>query len=140
MSDAEVMRFTGFREPQAEEEIEQKLNEWINTANDELGVLCATDKTTKAFIGWFMLRITTTKYPELGFMLAKNKWGQGYATEVAKGILDYAFKKLPYSIIIASVDKQNIASTNVLKKIGMYPSLELKTEDQESLIYFEIRK
>jgi RimJ/RimL family protein N-acetyltransferase len=44
---------------------------------------------------------------------------QGYATEAAKAMVEYAFKQLRVKRIIATTEYANIASQNVMRKIGM---------------------
>ncbi len=44
---------------------------------------------------------------------------QGYATEAARGMLEYAFKQLHVGRVIAMTDYANVASQNVMRKLGM---------------------
>jgi ribosomal-protein-alanine N-acetyltransferase len=44
---------------------------------------------------------------------------QGYATEAARALIDYAFQHLRLKRIIAETDYDNIASIAVMKKLGM---------------------
>jgi RimJ/RimL family protein N-acetyltransferase len=44
---------------------------------------------------------------------------QGYATEAAQAMIEYAFKHLRVKRIIAETDFENVASQNVMRKIGM---------------------
>jgi RimJ/RimL family protein N-acetyltransferase len=44
---------------------------------------------------------------------------QGYATEAAQAMIEYAFKHLRVKRIIAETDFANVASQNVMRKIGM---------------------
>lgn len=62
----------------------------------------------------------------------RNQWGKGFATEVSEILIQYAFDTLKLKEIIAIVDPKNIASINILRKIGMgyqkttnYQGLEL---------------
>ena len=57
---------------------------------------------------------------ELGYSIGSAWWGKGYATEAAKAVLEFAFKKIQVHRIYASHHIENTASENVLKKIGMY--------------------
>jgi len=56
---------------------------------------------------------------ELGYRLAKSAWGQGYATESARAVRDYAFATLGLKRLIAMIDPSNLASIKVAQKIGM---------------------
>jgi ribosomal-protein-alanine N-acetyltransferase len=55
---------------------------------------------------------------ELGYTLARDRWGQGYATEVARACLVAGLEQLA-TRIIAVVDAENKASLRVPEKIGM---------------------
>lgn len=63
-------------------------------------------------------RIDETGEIELGFLLAQNAWGKGFATEITRACAGYGFKKLGFREIIAMTDKENTASQKVLEKIG----------------------
>jgi RimJ/RimL family protein N-acetyltransferase len=45
--------------------------------------------------------------------------GQGYATEAAQALVDYAFQHLRLKRIIATTTYENAASMGVMRKIGM---------------------
>ena len=56
---------------------------------------------------------------ELGWLLAKEYWGHGYATEAAKALRDYSFDVLGVTRLYAQCDSRNYASENLMKKLGM---------------------
>ncbi len=56
---------------------------------------------------------------ELGYTLARDCWGQGYATEAARACLAAGLAELSTPRIIALVDEENEASMRVPKRIGM---------------------
>lgn len=56
---------------------------------------------------------------EVLYRLAKAYWQNGYATEAAKAIMNYAFDAFGLISIIAIVDPENTASLNVVNKLGM---------------------
>jgi len=56
---------------------------------------------------------------ELIYILALDSWGQGYATEAASALRDYAFEQLGLRRIIALIDPENSASVRVAENIGM---------------------
>ncbi|PYX25889.1 MAG: GNAT family N-acetyltransferase [Acidobacteria bacterium] len=58
-------------------------------------------------------------HAELGYWLGVPFWGQGYATEAARAVLDYGFDVLNLHRIYASYLTHNVASGGVLRKIGM---------------------
>ena len=135
MTDESVMKHTGFGKVQPEEVIQERMAKWVSTANSALGVLGVFDKLTDEFIGWFMLQLKGGEHPEIGFMLVKGKWKQGYATEVAREILRHGLEDLKYQRIVAYASSENAASLAVLQKIGM--SRMPNPGESKDLIYFE---
>lgn len=79
---------------------------------------------------------------ELGWIISKKYWGNGYAEEAAREIMNFAIKELKVTKFIATCDGENISSYKVMEKLGM--SLVSKTrgrrnkssdEDREELLY-----
>ena len=69
-------------------------------------------------IGGVGLRNMDIDYYELGYWIGFKYWGKGYATEACYGLLNYVKKNTAFKNLKAHVYKENIASSNVLKKIG----------------------
>lgn len=49
------------------------------------------------------------------YLIGKNYWGQGYATEASRALLDYGFKQMNLDEIVAIVQPENTASKKLLK-------------------------
>lgn len=56
---------------------------------------------------------------DLGWRLKRTAWGKGYATEAAKACLDSALSHFGMKEVFAFATNTNLASENVMKKIGM---------------------
>ena len=56
--------------------------------------------------------------PEIGYWLGVAFWGQGYATEAARDLIDHAFGELGYDTLLAGARVSNPASRRVLQKCG----------------------
>ncbi len=56
---------------------------------------------------------------ELGYWVAREHWGKGYATEAAHAVISYGFSFLGLHRIHATPFKRNPASARVLQKLGM---------------------
>ena len=56
---------------------------------------------------------------ELGYTLAREAWGHGYATELAGALVDHAQTTLGVPVVVALVEPANTASRRVLEKLGM---------------------
>lgn len=54
------------------------------------------------------------------FTMSRAIWSQGYATEAAKAVLDFAFTGLNLHRVVATVHPENVASRTVItRKLGM---------------------
>jgi RimJ/RimL family protein N-acetyltransferase len=87
---------------------------------NNLGRWATYTKSNNEFIGWCGLKYRSERDEfDLGYRLIKSAWGNGYATEAAKHSLDHGINKLDLPIITGRAHIENIASLNVLEKIGM---------------------
>lgn len=80
---------------------------------------------TDEFIGFIGLedvyfQAHFTPAVEIGWRLAFDYWGKGYATEGAKAALAYGFETLNLDEIVSFTAAQNARSRAVMKKIGMH--------------------
>lgn len=73
-----------------------------------------------AFIGWCGLTRWNSDYrsASLGYCFDDAAWGQGYATESARALLQWAFDTLAINRVQAETDTRNAASARVLEKLG----------------------
>ena len=79
-------------------------------------------KGTGAFIGRCGLlpwEIGGRTEVEVAYLLDREHWGRGLATEAARGIADHAFATLPVDRLICLIDPANDASRRVAVRIGM---------------------
>ena len=56
---------------------------------------------------------------EIAWRLASEHWGHGYATEAARASLEFGFKALGLTEILAWTTPSNTTSRRVMEKIGM---------------------
>ena len=76
---------------------------------------------------------------ELGYMIRKNRQGQGLAYEVCTAILAYAKEELGFEKLFARTRKENLASVMLLKKLGFHPvcaQSETKEADNAQIEYY----
>ncbi len=77
-------------------------------------------KETEALVGDLGFRISEDgKQGEVGYTLAREHWGKGYATEAVSRLLDHAFGVLNLHRVYAIVDQENAPSAAVLERIGL---------------------
>jgi RimJ/RimL family protein N-acetyltransferase len=79
------------------------------------------EATCIGFVGLLVPRFETYFTPcvEIGWRLAKEFHGRGYATEAAQACIDEAFAKNIADEIFAFTVPANVASWKVMEKIGM---------------------
>jgi RimJ/RimL family protein N-acetyltransferase len=75
--------------------------------------------------GLEMLDIEGGAVAELGYDVRSDYWNQGYATEAAGAVRDYAFQTLRLPRLISLMRTGNHASRRVAEKIGMRRSGEV---------------
>ena len=81
-------------------------------------------KATGQFIGFIGLSHVPfeahfTPAVEIGWRLASEHWGKGYATEGAKTALDFGFTRLGLREIVSFTVSANRRSWHVMQRIGM---------------------
>lgn len=75
---------------------------------------------------------------ELGYRFKKKHWGQGFAHEATQACVEYGFKNLNIEAIYAITDPKNLASINVLKKIG-FNYIETFDYEGDLIEWFELK-
>jgi RimJ/RimL family protein N-acetyltransferase len=60
----------------------------------------------------------THRRAELGYLLARQHWRQGFMLEALRALLTYAFAELQLHRLEADVDPRNVASIRTLERLG----------------------
>lgn len=69
--------------------------------------------------GFALFEAPFTPAVELGWRLARSQWGNGFATEAARGAIEYGFAVLGLNEIVAFTSDLNDASRAVMDRLGM---------------------
>jgi [ribosomal protein S5]-alanine N-acetyltransferase len=129
-SDVEVVRHTdwGPNEPQDTTAFLREVAEHVHATPRCVFALAVVDRADDALIGSIQLAVTNSQHrrAEMGFVLARSRWGNGYATEAAAALLRFGFHDLALHKISATCDPANGGSERVLRKIGMRPEGHLR--------------
>ncbi len=86
-----------------------------------LGFFMIEDTLSGEIIGQAALMpdiINNQQYYEIGYMLKKQYWNKGYATEAAKALVDYAFEILNLPEVIFEIRPENISSRKVAEALN----------------------
>ncbi len=77
--------------------------------------------------------------PQLLYAILEKYAGQGFATEAAQRIVQYAFEDLNFSYLLAAMDEPHKISQKLAQRIGMH-FLERKMEDGKATVFYRINK
>lgn len=88
------------------------------------GLWAVERKDSGRFIGYIGLWPATfpahfTPAVEVGWRLAADQWGHGYATEGARAALDYGFNTVGLDEIVSFTAAINVRSWRVMERLGM---------------------
>jgi RimJ/RimL family protein N-acetyltransferase len=88
------------------------------------GLYAAEAKETGDLIGF--IGVADVPFPaafapavEIGWRLARDSWGNGYASEGAAAVVDDAFNRLGLEALVSFTTEWNLRSRRVMEKIGM---------------------
>lgn len=149
-SDSEVMRF--FPSPQTSQQTEQFIHRMQRQfLAHQFCYFAVNSLDHHTLIGFIGLNISDfqahfTPCVDIGWRLAKEAWGRGYATEGARKCLEYAFHTLHLQNIKSICPVVNYASEKVMIKIGMKKHSEFEHpllahhESLQRCVLYEIKK
>ena len=103
--------------------------------NHGVGIFAVVTKSDSEFVGYCGL----TVFPDIGgvpemavgYRLIRAAWGNGYATEAACAVRDYAFSELGQSRLVSLIEPSNKRSIRVAEKLGMNFEKEALLEDYD---------
>lgn len=122
-ADPEVMEF--FVAPLSREESDAFVDRIeAGFAEHGFGVWAVEETSTGAFIGFAGLLHQTfeasfTPAFEIGYRLARQAWGQGYATEAARAAVSFGFERAGLDEIVSMTAVGNLRSRAVMHRLGM---------------------
>ena len=83
------------------------------------GLWLVSERDGTELVGTAGLRPLESLGLEIFYSLAPRCWGQGYATEAARAVVEHALGPLGLPEVLAEVDQGNAASVAVVKRLGM---------------------
>ncbi|MDH8679932.1 GNAT family N-acetyltransferase [Fusibacter bizertensis] len=118
--DEDVTEFTGGVTRLTCDEAYEKHLKRCDNCDDTAKEYSVIIKETNDYIGYCGFQYCTVLNGlEILYGYAKKYWGNGYAIEAAKAVLEFGITKLNLDEIVAAVNYENVASDKVLIKIGM---------------------
>ena len=122
-ADPEVMEFLSSNRDRATSDT--AIDRWRERIKEQGWSFWAVEvKKTGDFIGMAGLQVPAEPHPylpstEIGWRLAREHWGQGYASEAARRVLSFAFAELKLQDVVASTAVGNKRSSAVMQRVGM---------------------
>lgn len=123
LQDAEVMYAYAhaFDDAEADEWIARQLGRYEKYGFGLWAVLLKENGALIGQCGITMQDIGTEEVPEVGYLLRKDCWHRGYATEAAAACRDYAFDILGFERVWSIIRDNNMPSQRVARRLGMRP-------------------
>jgi RimJ/RimL family protein N-acetyltransferase len=129
-ADPEVMRWVGDGSPRDLEQTAEDVERWEDEWDDEGFGLFAVELLSSGELAGFTGLSVPLFLPEIlpaveiGWRLGSPFWGQGYASEAAAAVLDFAAHDRNLDRLVSVHAIGNTASENVMRKLGMTPQRE----------------
>jgi [ribosomal protein S5]-alanine N-acetyltransferase len=139
VADEETMRYIGTGGARTREQARTSLEWMIETLERQgFGHLAAVRKEDGVLVGraglnvwnpenWTITRLDEAEGPveiEVAYLFGREHWGNGYATEAATAVRDWALVELGLERLIALIYPDNVRSIRVAEKLGMTPEGE----------------
>lgn len=80
--------------------------------------LVVTTHTEDSLIGFVRLALGGVQAAKLGYAIAADHWGHGYATDAVQAMITHGFSTLGLHRITAAIGPDNAASVAVVKRLG----------------------
>jgi RimJ/RimL family protein N-acetyltransferase len=121
LADEETMRFypQRYRRADAEAWLPRQMDRY---ARDGHGLWLVVRKETLqpiGHVGLVNMLVEGEIIPETGYLIHRPFWRQGFASEAALAVRDYAFGTLNKPFVIAQIREINVPSQGVARKLGM---------------------
>lgn len=135
-ADPEVMRHVGHGPVRRREDTELMLRRYIaHERAHGFSFWAVVERDGGTVVGDAGLFKTGPAEVEVGYTLARDRWGRGYGTEVARACVDAALNRFGLREVVAVVERENRASRHVLEKVGMRQVGTRQAFGREHLLY-----
>jgi RimJ/RimL family protein N-acetyltransferase len=117
--DPEMMRFLGGPLTQGEilPLVQKRIEDWLNHGYGKGVVFNKQDMSYIGTAGISASRLSSEDELEIGWMILPEKQHNGFATELTKALVDYAFNKLKTPRVVAGTHPANVYANKILTRL-----------------------
>jgi RimJ/RimL family protein N-acetyltransferase len=149
-ADPEVMRYMGDGSTGTREQIERGIGFWLERwEKNGIGLFSMESRETGRVVGrsgflvWDTENWETSSFDEageraeveLGWMVVREHWGHGYATEAALALRDWGLAERGLTRLVSLIRPGNVRSVRVAEKIGESFEREIVMIGAPALLY-----
>jgi RimJ/RimL family protein N-acetyltransferase len=142
-ADPEVVRFIGDGSTATLAEVEAGIEQWLERWETWGMSLCSLERREDGRVvgraGFLLWDPETWQVPgdevELGWLLAREHWGNGYATEAALALRDWAFAERGLTRLISLINPENVRSIRVAERLGERYERDVEVRGKTSRLY-----
>jgi len=135
------LKYIGDRNVKTDEQATKYTESYVTSyEKDGFGFYLMEEKETKKRLGITgFIKREELPHIDIGFAIMPQFAKQGYTYEASVAVLKYGFEELKLKIVLAITTEDNVASQNLLKKLGLefHEKIKFKKED---LLAFKIEK
>jgi len=149
-ADPETMRYMGDGSTATREQVERGIGFWLDRWEvNGLGLFSVESRETERVVGrvgflvWDTADWSTSSFAEageraeveLGWFVAREHWGNGYATEAALALRDWGIGERGLTRLISLIRHGNDRSVRVAEKIGETYESEVVLFGEPAMLY-----
>jgi RimJ/RimL family protein N-acetyltransferase len=140
LGDAETLRW--YPHPFSRDEVREWIERQMRRYPDGSGLLGLVERQTGRLIGdcgpvWQEIEGRTEL--EIGYHVHRERWSRGFATEAARVVMDYAFRRLDVDRVVSMIRPENVASRRVAEKNGLMLNRVILWRNYDHCVYQRMR-
>jgi RimJ/RimL family protein N-acetyltransferase len=152
LTDPIAMEFLGGVHPNAASDPEFVVGRWLERwEGNDCGPFSIVRREDGRWLGragvlvWDIRTWTHTTFatagefaqPELGWALAREHWGHGYATEAAAAVREWAYHERGFERLISLIEAANVRSQRVAERLDATPGETIELFDNGPHVVWE---
>jgi RimJ/RimL family protein N-acetyltransferase len=135
MSDADTMSFwpAPFSRDDVQRWIDRAIASYHEYGYGRYPIILKENEKVIGDCGIFRTLVAGEPVNDLGYILHKDYWGKGYATEAAAAVMRDAFDRLKLESLHANMPYNHSASRRVAERLGMHKVREFTNERNRNI-------